>query len=96
MTPTAAPSVAVKAPMTMPPITTTTKHMISTDEPMPGYTLDTGAAIIPATEASATPMANTTVWIVSADGQPCPVGVPGEIWIGGATNTTITGTLALG
>ncbi|XXQ52292.1 non-ribosomal peptide synthetase [Xenophilus aerolatus] len=30
-----------------------------------------------------TPMANTTVWIVSADGQPCPVGVPGEIWIGG-------------
>ena len=44
----------------MPPITTTTKHMISTDEPMPGYTLDTGAAIIPATEASATPMANTT------------------------------------
>ncbi len=31
-----------------------------------------------------TPIANTTVWILDAQGQACPVGVPGEIWIGGA------------
>jgi amino acid adenylation domain-containing protein len=30
-----------------------------------------------------TPMANTTVWVVGSEGQPCPAGVPGEIWIGG-------------
>jgi amino acid adenylation domain-containing protein len=30
-----------------------------------------------------TPIANTTVWIVDESGQPCPIGVPGEIWIGG-------------
>ncbi|WP_130618209.1 non-ribosomal peptide synthetase [Dyella amyloliquefaciens] len=29
------------------------------------------------------PIANTTVWIVDEQGQPCPIGVPGEIWIGG-------------
>ncbi|RYZ40297.1 MAG: non-ribosomal peptide synthetase, partial [Myxococcaceae bacterium] len=29
------------------------------------------------------PIANTTVWIVDAQGQPCPIGVPGEICIGG-------------
>ena len=29
------------------------------------------------------PIANTTVWIVDAQGQPCPVGIPGEICIGG-------------
>ena len=44
----------------MPPITTTTKLMISTCPPMFGYTEDTGAAIIPASTASATPAANTT------------------------------------
>ena len=44
----------------MPPITTTTKQMISTCAPMPGYTEDTGAAIMPASAASATPAANTT------------------------------------
>ncbi|RAO77934.1 non-ribosomal peptide synthetase [Dyella jiangningensis] len=30
-----------------------------------------------------TPIANTSVWIVDEQGQPCPIGVPGEIWIGG-------------
>jgi amino acid adenylation domain-containing protein len=30
------------------------------------------------------PIANTSVWIVDDAGQPCPIGVPGEIWIGGA------------
>ena len=30
-----------------------------------------------------TPIANTTVWILDAQRQPCPIGVPGEIWIGG-------------
>ncbi|MCX7514606.1 non-ribosomal peptide synthetase [Frateuria sp. STR12] len=30
------------------------------------------------------PIANTTVWIRDEQGQRCPVGVPGEIWIGGA------------
>ena len=29
------------------------------------------------------PIANTTVWILDPRGQLCPVGVPGEIWIGG-------------
>ena len=31
-----------------------------------------------------TPIANTEVWILDAQHQRCPVGVPGEIWIGGA------------
>ena len=30
------------------------------------------------------PIANTTVWILDAQGQRCPIGVPGEIVIGGA------------
>lgn len=30
------------------------------------------------------PIANTTVWILDAEGQRCPVGVPGEIVIGGS------------
>jgi len=30
-----------------------------------------------------TPIANTSVWIIDEQGQPCPIGVPGEIWIGG-------------
>ncbi|WP_162577125.1 non-ribosomal peptide synthetase [Variovorax sp. PBL-H6] len=30
------------------------------------------------------PIANTSVWIIDAQGQRCPVGVPGEICIGGA------------
>lgn len=29
------------------------------------------------------PIDNTTVWTVDAQGQPCPIGVPGEICIGG-------------
>ena len=51
---------AASAPRTdpSPPITTTTKQMMSTWLPMPGYTDDTGAASIPATVASATPAAN--------------------------------------
>jgi amino acid adenylation domain-containing protein len=31
-----------------------------------------------------TPIANTTVWILDEQRQLCPIGVPGEIWIGGA------------
>lgn len=31
-----------------------------------------------------TPIANTSVWILDALGRMCPIGVPGEIWIGGA------------
>src|SRR5262249_12643903 len=52
-------SAAANAPRTdpMPPITTTTKQMISTWLPMPGYTEDTGAASMPASTASATPAA---------------------------------------
>ena len=34
--------------------------------------------------AIGTPIANTTVWVLDEQGQPCPIGVPGEIWIGGA------------
>ncbi|MEN1925277.1 non-ribosomal peptide synthetase/type I polyketide synthase [Luteimonas qiangzhengi] len=30
------------------------------------------------------PIDNTTVWVMDPRGQVCPVGVPGEIWIGGA------------
>ncbi|WP_158883356.1 non-ribosomal peptide synthetase [Rhodanobacter sp. L36] len=30
-----------------------------------------------------TPIANTTVWILDARRQLCPIGLPGEIWIGG-------------
>src|SRR5438105_2634557 len=54
-------SEATSAPVIepMPPITTTTKQMISTLAPMPGYTDDMGAAIMPASAASATPPANT-------------------------------------
>ena len=30
-----------------------------------------------------TPLDNNSVWVVDGSGRPCPVGVPGEIWIGG-------------
>ncbi|MGH8076075.1 MAG: condensation domain-containing protein, partial [Lysobacter sp.] len=30
-----------------------------------------------------TPMANTVVWVLDERREPCPMGVPGEIWIGG-------------
>jgi amino acid adenylation domain-containing protein len=29
------------------------------------------------------PIDNTSVWVLDAHGQPCPLGVPGELWIGG-------------
>ena len=47
----------------MPPMTTTTKQTISTWLPMPGKTDETGAAIMPANAASATPAAKTSAWI---------------------------------
>jgi amino acid adenylation domain-containing protein len=34
--------------------------------------------------AIGTPIANTSVWILDEQRQLCPLGVPGEIWIGGA------------
>ncbi len=30
------------------------------------------------------PIANTTIWVLDAEQQSCPIGVAGEIWIGGA------------
>ena len=30
------------------------------------------------------PVANTTVWVVDEHGEPCPIGVMGELWIGGS------------
>src|SRR6185503_3877984 len=47
----------------MPPMTTMTKQTISTWLPMPGNTDDTGAAIMPAKAANATPAAKTSAWI---------------------------------
>ena len=29
------------------------------------------------------PVANTSIWILDAHGEPCPKGVPGELCIGG-------------
>lgn len=29
------------------------------------------------------PLDNTSVWVLDGRGRPCPVGVPGELWIGG-------------
>ena len=54
-------SEAMSAPVMepMPPITTTTKQMMSTLAPMLGYTEDMGAEIMPASAASATPPAKT-------------------------------------
>ncbi len=34
------------------------------------------------------PIANTSIWVLDANGQPCPIGVPGEIHIGGAGVTS--------
>jgi amino acid adenylation domain-containing protein len=34
--------------------------------------------------AIGTPIRNTTVWILDEQQQRCPIGVPGEIWIGGS------------
>src|SRR5436190_17961785 len=59
-TPTSSDATSAPVIEPMPPITTTTKQTISTLDPMPGYTEDIGAAIMPASAASATPPANTT------------------------------------
>ena len=56
-------SEAAMAPLTepMPPMTTTTKQMMSTWLPMLGNTDESGELIMPAKAASAMPRANTSV-----------------------------------
>ncbi|MDN8616772.1 non-ribosomal peptide synthetase [Variovorax ginsengisoli] len=42
-----------------------------------------GASLADRSVSIGNPIANTTVWIIDSRGKPCPIGVPGEIWIGG-------------
>ena len=42
--------------------------------------VERGAAVI----SIGRPIANTSVYVLDASGAPTPIGVPGEIWIGGA------------
>ncbi|TFW03103.1 amino acid adenylation domain-containing protein, partial [Oxalobacteraceae bacterium OM1] len=42
-----------------------------------------GQVLSPEAISIGRPVANTSIWILDEQRQPCPIGTPGEIWIGG-------------